>query len=613
MGSIIGRIWNGLTWLRVLVLNLIFVFVVILVVTGLFSSNESLTIPETSALMINPTGNIVEQKRPVDPLAGLLNTGATKYESETLLSDLLAAINEGASDQRIKIIVLDLDSLQGATLAQMSDLGTALDAFKAAGKSVYAWGDSYSQSQYFLAAHADKIFINDSSIQVFGGVFMTGLGVYPTFYKEALDKLKITTHIFKVGTYKGAVEPFLRDDMSPESREANLGWLTVLWDEYAKTVTERRSISRAEFDQYIGEYDTLLAEASGDASLLAVQRKLIDERVSPQQWVEHLQDIVGKQGDDFNQIDFRQYLSATRPPMSAINPAADKIAIINAKGAIYDGYQPSGNIGGDSLSELIVQARKDTTVKALVLRVDSPGGSASASEKIRYELSRFQNAGKPVVVSMGSYAASGGYWISATANKIFASKNTITGSIGTFMVFPTFEQTFSELGIHSDGVGTTPLAGAMNPLSTLNPIMKNTFEVAIRNTYARFISLVASGRGMSVKEVDAIGQGRVWAGATALELGLVDGIGTLEDAIQSAATLASVTDFQRYHIEKQLTPKELFLKEIMNSETAASIIAALSLNIDTRFFQRIKAEFEPYIRMSESPGIYLHCLACKIQ
>ena len=495
---------------------------------------------------------------------------------------------------------------------------------------------------------------------------MTGLGVYPTFYKEALDKLKVTMHVFKVGTYKGAVEPFLRDDMSIESKEANLGWLTVLWDNYAKTITEKRGISRTEFDQYISEYDTLLAEAAGDASLLAVQRNLIDERISPQKWTEHLQDIVGKNGASFNQIDFRQYLAATRPAISATNPAVDKIAIIKAKGTIYDGYQPEGTIGGDSLSKLIIKAREDNTVKALVLRVDSPGGSASASEKIRYELSQLQEAGKPVVVSMGSYAASGGYWISATANKIFASKNTVTGSIGTFMVFPTFEKSFAELGIHSDGVmgsyaasggywisatankifaskntvtgsigtfmvfptfeksfaelgihsdgvGTTPLAGAMNPFTALNPIMKNTLELSIRNTYAKFISLVAKGRSMSVREVDAIGQGRVWAGATALELGLVDGIGTLEDAIQSAATLASVTEFQRYHIEKQLTPKELFLKEIMNSEAAANLIFALNLNIDSRFFQRITAELEPFIRMSQSPGVYLHCLACKVQ
>ena len=613
MGNIVSGIWNGLTWLRVFILNLIFLFLIVLVVIGGFSSKESIIVPESSALIINPTGNIVEQKRPVDPLAGLLNTDATQYESETLLSDLLDAINEGANDQRIKILVLDLDSLQGATLAQVSDLGDALDAFKTAGKTVYAWGGGYTQSQYFLAAYADKIFVNDTSLQVFGGVFMTGFGVYPTFYKEALDKLKVTMHVFKVGTYKGAVEPFLRDNMSIESKEANLGWLTVLWDNYAKTITEKRGISRTEFDQYISEYDTLLAEAAGDASLLAVQRKLIDERISPQKWTEHLQDIVGKNGANFNQIDFRQYLAATRPAISATNPAVDKIAIIKAKGTIYDGYQPEGTIGGDSLSKLIIKAREDNTVKALVLRVDSPGGSASASEKIRYELSQLQEAGKPVVVSMGSYAASGGYWISATANKIFASKNTVTGSIGTFMVFPTFEKSFAELGIHSDGVGTTPLAGAMNPFTALNPIMKNTLELSIRNTYAKFISLVAKGRSMSLREVDAIGQGRVWAGATALELGLVDGIGTLEDAIQSAATLASVTEFQRYHIEKQLTPKELFLKEIMNSEAAANLIFALNLNIDSRFFQRITAELEPFIRMSQSPGVYLHCLACKVQ
>jgi protease-4 len=613
MGSIIAGIWNGLSWIRVFVLNLIFLVFIGIIVASVFSSSEIALVPDSSALIINPTGTIVEQKRPVDPLAGILNTGSSQYESETLLSDLLDAIQQASTDQRIKIIVLETDSLQGASFAQLSDIGAALDEFKAMGKSVYAWSDGYTQNQYFLASHADKIYLNAQSFQVFGGVFMTGLGVYPTFYQEALEKLKVTLHVFKVGTYKGAVEPFMRNDMSPESQEANLAWLNVLWDDYAKNITERRNISRAEFDQYISEYDTLLAEAAGDAPLLAVQRKLIDERVSPQQWTEHLQDIVGTDGSDFNQINFHQYLATTRLSMPKRNLVADKIAIIKAKGTIYDGYQPDGNIGGDSLSELIKTAREDSTVKALVLRVDSPGGSASASEKIRYELSLFQATGKPVVVSMGSYAASGGYWISATANKIFASKNTVTGSIGTFMIFPTFEQSFAELGIHTDGVGTTPLADAMNPFKAINPIMKHTFELSIRNTYAKFISLVADGRGMTVQEVDAIAQGRVWAGSTALELGLIDGIGSLDDAIESAATLAAVNDYEVLHFEKELSPKELFLKEVMNSKAMAELITTVSLNIDTGLIQRITSEMEPLIRMSQKPGVYLHCLACKVQ
>jgi len=612
MGRIISGLWQGLTWLRVFILNLIFLLFISIIVASIFSSSNSLVIPESAALIISPTGTIVEQKRPIDPLASILSSGPIQYESETLLSDLLDAINKGAVDQRIKILVLDLDGLQGASLAHLSEIGTVLDEFKSSGKSVYAWGDGYSQSQYFLASHADKIFLNTQSFQVFGGVFLTGLGVYPTFYKEALDKLKVTLHVFKVGTYKGAVEPFLRNDMSPEAEEANLGWLTVLWNNYAATITEKRDISRLEFDQYINEYDTLLAEAAGDAPLLAVQRKLIDERLSPEQWTEHVQDIVGIEGSDFKQIDFRDYLVASRPPITASNPVTDKIAIIKAKGTIYDGYQLEGNIGGDSLAELITRAREDNTVKALVLRVDSPGGSASASEKIRYELARFQQSGKPVVVSMGSYAASGGYWIAATANKIFASKNTITGSIGTFMIFPTFEQGFAELGIHSDGVGTTSLSNAMNPFQPLNPIVQHSLELSIRNTYAKFISLVADGRGMTVKEVDAIAQGRVWAGATALELGLIDGIGTLDDAVASAATLASVTDYERLQIQKELTPKELFLKEIMNSQVVVGAIEAMSLNLDFGVFQRVATELEPLLEMSREPGIYLHCLTCKV-
>ena len=442
-------------------------------------------------------------------------------------------------------------------------------------------------------------------------MFLTGLGVYPTYFKAAIDKLKIQVHVFKVGTYKGAVEPFLRNDMSVAAQEANLGWIQVLWDEYLDQIARLRGIDKTKLNQYIDHYPELLANTGSDAGMLAVEQGLVDQLMSRQQWRDELQDLVGSDERDFQQIDFRNYLLAAEIPIPTLNPGTDKIAVIIAKGTIYDGEQPAGSIGSDSVSALIKQAREDDRVKALVMRIDSPGGSATAAEQIRYELELTQQAGKPVVASMATYAASGGYWISATANQILASPTTITGSIGTFLLFPTFNQSLAEIGVYSDGIGTNVLSGALNPLQSLNPALQQILDLAINNTYRQFISLVARGRDMTPAAVDRVAQGRVWAGTTALDLGLIDAIGGLEDAIDSAATLAGLNEFETLYLEKQLSPKERLLSELLKGGTdvAARVIDTKSLTLVTQF----RSEFDDLLRMSQEPGIYLQCLVCRPQ
>ncbi|MFT4631815.1 MAG: protease-4 [Candidatus Pseudothioglobus sp.] len=613
MGRLLRGIWRSVTAIKNFVGNLLFLCILVVVLVAIFSQTEQVSIPDSTAMIINPTGTIVEQKRAIDPLAGLLGN-TIEQESETLLSDVTSAISAAKNDNRVKALVLELSGMQGVSMAQLQEIGVHIDDFKAAGKLVFAYAESYSQSQYYLAAHADHLFLNKQSFEVFGGVFMTGMGVYPTYFKSALDKLKVQFHIFKVGTYKGAVEPYLRDDMSADAKEANLGWLQVLWQQYLARVGDLRGLAPETLNQHINTYDKLLDGVGGDAGRLAVQQGLVDEQISRKQWFARVHAVVGSNigsdsGEDFSHIGFRDYLLATRPPMVVNNPSSDKIAVITAKGNILDGDQPAGSIGSDSMAELIKRAREDETVKALVVRIDSPGGSASASEHIRYELELTQQEGKPVIVSMGTYAASGGYWIAATADRIFASTTTITGSIGTFLLFPTLDQSLAELGIYSDGVGTTTLSGALNPLQAINPTVEKILSQSINHTYAQFIGLVAKGRNMSPEAVDSVAQGRVWAGATALDLGLIDAIGNLDDAVRAAASIADITDFETIYLEKALTPRERLISELMEGGTDAmvSLIGHSNLQLALPFTQQIKELHN----MSKKPGLYLQCLECQ--
>lgn len=606
-----GALWNGLDATRRFVLNFLFLLVLIVVLVALFAPSKRM-VPKGSALILAPAGEVVEQLDYVDPMAALIGADSSK-PPQTLLKDLLDAVKNAKDDKRIKTLVLLTHDLHYASTTQLQTLRAALLDFKKSGKKIYAMGDYYSQQQYYLASVADELYMGPD-----GGVLIEGFSRYRMYFKGALDKLGVNFHIFRVGTHKSAVEPYMRDDMSPEDREASIGFLNVLWDHYKQGVATSRKLKPADVEAYVSGYVDTLKAAGGDSAQLALNAKLIDGFKTRDQWREHMIGIVGKDKEEktYKHIQFRDYLNIIRPPVELPHPGRDKIAVIVAKGEILDGEQPAGTIGGDTLSQLIRQAREDKTVKALVLRVDSPGGSAFASELIRRELEITQEAGKPLVVSMGTYAASGGYWISATADEIIAAPTTITGSIGIYGMLPTFEQPLNNWGIHSDGVGTTPLAGALNLTRPLNPALGEAIQLGINHGYERFIKLVSGGRKMSPEQVNEIAQGRVWVGSKALELGLVDKLGELDDAVKSAAARAKLSDYEVQLIEKELTPKEQFLRNLTTSASAWMGTDAVRLSQSrapaAQLLQGLKTQVEQAFRLNDPQHAYAMCL-CEIR
>jgi protease-4 len=532
-------------------------------------------------------------------------------QQETLLKDVIDAIDYAGNDERIQILVLNLHHMGAAGISKLQYIGEALIRFKESGKEIIAAGDVFNQGQYYLAAHADRIYVHPM-----GGVFLTGFGLYRQYFKTALEKLLIQFHVFRVGTYKSALEPFLRDDMSKYAKEANLAWLTVLWDTFKGNLAEMRGLEPQGIDDYINNISGHLAKVDGDTARLALNYGLVDELKTRDEVRDELIQLVGEDEDKhtFNQIQLDEYLAVIRPELMQTDPASAKIGVIVARGMILDGTQPAGKIGGDTLSDLIRKARLDDKIAAVVLRIDSPGGSALASEIIRNEIELTRQSGKPVIASMSSIAASGGYWISSAADEIWASPTTITGSIGIYGAFVTLEKSLDSLGIHSDGVGTTQLAGAFDPARPLNSVVADSMQQMIENNYRRFIQLVAEGRNLEPKEVERIAQGRVWAGKTAQELGLVDKFGNLQDAVQAAADLTDIEKYDVIYVEQDLTAWEKwvrqlnrFLSHVFNSALEQAAHPVVQLYGD---FGR---DLGQILELNDPRGVYAYCLMCEIQ
>ena len=602
--SILKNTWRFITALKNAIGNLLFLAVLGLVIFALVS-RPSTQVPESAALIINPTGVIVNQKTAVDPVQQFFSGGQGDV-GETLGRDLSDAIRAAAEDDRIQVIVLDLSELAGSSLSLYSEIGRELMAFRKSGKPVYAFGSSYSQTQYFLAAYADAIYVDADAHSFLGGVFLQGLGSYPLYFKEALEKLSLSIHVFKAGVFKDAAETLTRQSMSDFSREANQLLVDELWQRYLNTVSEQRGIAVTDISYYIDNYAEIMAAAGKDFVQASIDQGLVDAKISRTDWRNKLRRLAGSSGDSYRQIDFRRYLAATRPPVPIETPGRDKVAVIVASGNILDGDHPPGQIGGDSVARLVREARNRDSVKAIVLRVDSPGGSASASELIRSELALTQHSGKPVVASFSGVAASGGYWIASTANRIYATETTITGSIGVFSVFPTAEQTLAKLGIANDGVGTTSLSGAFDPTRSINPMFAKALQLSVDQTYDKFISLVAEGRNMASADVDAIAQGRVWTGAQAQENGLVDAIGGIDDAIASAATLAGLDEYETIYLEKGLSPQEQLLQQLLDAGVS------LGSGLPNQVLTNLQRELGTLMTITSQPGVYLHCLSCSI-
>ncbi len=616
MGSLfrgISRIFRIVWWPVSAIRNLVFSLIALLIffgfLAGLFQPGPS--VPDNVALVVNPSGVIVEQRTQQEPIDEFFNDmfgGGPPPETE--LQDVLDALELAADDDRISAVVLHLDNMMGAGPSSLHRISAAIDSFKDSGKPVYAVGDSYFDPQYILAAEANEVIMHP-----FGAVIIGGYGRYRSYYRQMLENLRVNVNVFRVGTFKSAVEPFLRDDMSPEAREANLGYLNVLWDNYTLDVEQSRNFAPGTIEQQIENIGARVSSAGGDLAQAALDAGLVDALMYQDEYRAHIGEIVGMDDEtnSFNQIDLHTYLAAAREEGTGSGP---EIAVVTAAGVIVDGEAPAGTAGGVTVAGHIRDARTNPDVKAIVLRVDSPGGSAFASEQIRRELVVARQDGIPVVVSMGDLAASGGYWISTASDEIWAAPTTITGSIGIFGMVPTFEGTLGWAGISRDGVGTTSLSGGLDMGQELNPVVADLFQQGIEDGYEKFINRVMEARGMTFEQVDAIAQGRVWAGATAMDLGLVDQLGDLEDAIESAAAMAELDRYQVVPYEEE--PKELWeqLAESFSSQAMAFFgieQAARAPQLPEPVaaeFRRTWADLRLLTQLNDPNHAYVICLEC---
>jgi len=594
--------WRVVDVTRRLVFNLLFLFFLMIFLMALLVGEEE-EVPEGAALVLAPEGEIVEQLAYVPPAMLLLREGVEEeVKEETLLRDLIDAIELAREDERIGAMVLDLDQLAVAGLSKLQEIGKALDRFEESGKLVIASGDYYTQGQYYLAAHASEIYLHP-----LGGVLLSGYGIYPTYMKSALDRLLVQVHAFKVGSYKSALEPFLRDDMSDEAREANRAWLDALWAAYRRDVTAQRELPEGAIDGYANDIVEHLDQTGGDIGRMALNLGLVDALKTRDQVRRRLVELVGAGRDGFRQIRHDRYLELARPAPELTIPMRDKVGVVVGRGMIMDGKQRAGRIGGDTLVGLLKKAREDGTIRAVVLRIDSGGGSLFASEVIRQEMLLMREAEKPVVASMSSVAASGGYWIAAPADEIWAAPTTVTGSIGIFGAMTTFERSLDAIGVHADGVGTTDLAGSLDPRRPLNPLVAGVMQRVVERGYGRFLEIVAEGRGMDLEEVAEVAEGRVWSGETAQRLGLVDGLGGVEEAIAAAAQRAGLEDYDVTYVEQEPTPREQLIRMLASQarglfgETGHSAVKALD---------GIAGELDMLSLMNDPYGAYAWCLTC---
>lgn len=559
-GRLLHFVWSFVVSIYKLVTILFFIVVAVLVWMA-FQGGPPPKVDNNVALVIAPSGTIVEQLDS-QPGRAFLEDLSGDQPSQTLLRDLIEALEEGANDPRIKLAVLKLDGLTGAGLPQLEELGEAIHKFRDAGKKVIAYAPSYEQEHYYLAAQADEVVLDPM-----GMVNIEGYSSYNNYFKDALDKLGVQINVFRVGEYKSAVEPFTRNDMSPEARAANQKWLGDLWTAYGSAAAEGRGLPENTIDNYVKNFADAMQKFKGDGAAYAKSAGLVTHVETLTEFRKRIGEIVGMDDShgSFRQINQREYLHALHHEQSkqADPREENKIALVVVQGEIVDGDGQPGEAGGDTISDLLDQARRDDDVAAVVLRVDSPGGSVWASEQIRRQVQELRDSGKPVVASMSTVAASGGYWVSMAANQIWAHASTITGSIGIFGLVPNVNKPLEKLGIHTDGVGTTPLAGAFRMDRPLTPEVGSIIQSQINKGYHDFISGVAKARKLSEQKVDEIARGRVWSGNDAQSLGLVDQFGSLEDAADAAAKLAGV-DADDYVIE-EMEPEHNFTSKLLST------------------------------------------------
>ncbi|EGP0728648.1 signal peptide peptidase SppA [Salmonella enterica] len=599
--------WRVLNFVREMVLNLFFIFLV-LVGVGIWmqignGSNSEQT--ARGALLLDISGVIVDKPSTNHRLGALgrqLFGASSDRLQENSLFDIVNAIRQAKDDRNITGIVLDLKNFTGADQPSMRYIGKALREFRDSGKPVFAVGENYSQGQYYLASFANKIWLSPQ-----GQVDLHGFATNGLYYKTLLDKLKVSTHVFRVGTYKSAVEPFIRDDMSPAAREADSRWIGELWQNYLHTVSANRQISPQQLFPGVQAIIDGLTSVGGDTAKYALDHKLVDALASSADVEKALTKQFGwsKTENNYRAISYYDYSLKTPADTGGT------IAVIFANGAIMDGEETPGNVGGDTTASQIRDARLDPKVKAIVLRVNSPGGSVNASEVIRAELAAARAAGKPVVVSMGGMAASGGYWISTPANYIVASPSTLTGSIGIFGVINTVENSLSSIGVHSDGVSTSPLAD-ISMTKALSPEVQQMMQLSIEYGYKRFITLVADARKRTPEQIDKIAQGHVWTGEDAKANGLVDSLGDFDDAVTKAAELAKLKQWHLDYYQDEPTVLDMVM-DSMTGSVRAMLPEAIQAMLPAPLVSAantLKAEGDKLAAFNDPQNRYAFCLTC---
>ncbi len=591
MKKIFSALMRGITGIRTVMLNVFFLFFLGFFIVTLMNAQPSLS--DKMVLQLDLTGELVEQvKRPEFGLSALTAPAPRQVK----VNDVVNALERAAKDDAVLGVRLDLGELSRAALPHLQELRRAVEAFKESGKPVMAYADNFTQAQYYLAATADEVYIHP-----LGNIGLQGYAVYRNYIKDALDKLAIAVHVFRAGKYKSAAAPFIHNSMTDDERKANQAWLDTLWGVYTDDLFEMRGIEPERL-QYVLDNPALSIQMyEGDLGKLMLAEHWVDGLKYADEADAQLMQKTG----EVDLVGFKTYLMASGSSITPNQPKSDDnwVGIVFGSGQILHGDQPSGSIGSDTMVEQLTMALEDERIKAVVLRLNTPGGSALASESIRHAVDVLRAHGKPVVVSMGSMAASGGYWIASSADEIWASPATITGSIGVFGIVPNISQSLQKLGIHTDGLGTTNIAGSLRLDKPLAPELAESIQLTIDQIYKQFIGHVAKGRHMPVEAVAELAQGRVWSGQDALELGLVDSLGGIDDAIQAAARLAGIAkDFEPIEVLPEQSPFELILDNLLSE--ASVILAPMQLTMLDSMFLSVKQHLTQVLMWNDPRGVY---------
>lgn len=601
-------VWRFINGARIVFLNLVFFLIVFLIVGALLSTSEQLVVQPNTALLLQPTGRIVEEYTGT-PFDHAIQKATEGEVMETRLRDLVRAIRRARDDHRISVLVIDPSRLWGVGLAALHEIEAAIRDFRESGKPVIALGDILGQHQYYLAALADEVWLNPEGV-----VWLDGYAIYRQYYKEVLDKLSVEVNLFRAGEYKSAGEPYVRNEMSPEAREANLLWLGSLWQQYLDGISRQRGLPPDELRRAVERLPERLEAVGGDFAELARDMGLVDRLIAESQVHQELATMSAPDpnGAGFRQVSVENYLLATN--LERRTTEGQKVAVVVAQGEIIHGYTERGVVASETIVAKLRALARRSDVAAVVLRIDSPGGDAFASEKIRSEAQALRDAGKTVVVSMGNVAASGGYWIAMAADEVWASPSSITGSIGVYGLAPRFHKSLERIGVRTDGVGTAPLAGQFDLTRPLEPELEKIYRTTVDRIYRDFIDIVAEARNLPPEAVHEVARGRVWSGSQALEEELVDRTGTLQEAIDSAGRIAGLgTDFITEYEESKLTPLEMFLLDLAGGVTAGSgLFSGWGQSLSAQILGTFQEDLEFFGRTAGRLTVTSHCW-CRLE